>query len=44
MKKRNDFNIIQPGQQNTLDFNELISKQIVFLEPSPSQQRLQELK
>lgn len=44
MKKRNDFNIFQPGQENNLDINDIIGKQIVFLEPSPSKQKLEELR
>ena len=38
-RKRNEFNIFGPGQQN-LDVNEIIGKQIILLEPSSAKQKL----
>lgn len=43
MRKRNAFNILQPGQQGTLNIEEIIGKQIVFIEPSPAKKKLEEL-
>jgi len=41
-KKMNDYNIVNPNQQQNI--NNLMGEQIVFIEPSPAQQRLEELK
>ena len=44
--KRQAFNILSPGQQTQLNLNDIqniIEKQIIFLEPSPTQKKLEEL-
>lgn len=43
-KKKQDFNIIDPRQQPNINVNDVIGEQVVFIEPSPAQQRLEQLK
>lgn len=39
-RKRNEFNIVNPQQAPTVNLEQVIGEQVVFIEPSPVQKKL----